>query len=188
MAYSRRRRDRDSRRRRVPWAGWGKISPKGYQRTVMKRDCGKKCFLGPDKSFPICAADTCDVNDKGLWAAYIRAREWGKKPSSYKGKARPTHRRYVYTRVARDAKRMLEDRGYYVGKGGSSCGTKKSKKSKKGGMSCGTKKKESKKGGMRKCPRGYTHKLEGQKRRWEDGVDRIVRHGRYTRKCYRKRR
>jgi hypothetical protein len=80
---------------------------------------------------------------------------------------------------------MLEDRGYYVGKGGSSCGTKKSKK---GGMSCGTKKKESKKGGMRKCPRGYTHKLEGQKRRWEDGVDRIVRHGRYTRKCYRKRR
>ena len=176
MAYSRRRRDRDSRRRRVPWAGWGKISPKGHQRTVMKRDCGRKCFLGPDKSFPICAADTCDVNDKGLWAAYIRAREWGKKPSSYKGKARPTHRRYVYTRVARDAKRMLEDRGYYVGKGGSSCGTHK-KKSKK-----------SKKGGMRKCPRGYTHKLKGQKRRWEHGVDRIVRHGHYTRKCYRKRR
>jgi len=166
MAYSRRR--RDDRRRRVPWAGWGKISPKGYQRTVMKRDCGKKCFLGPDKSFPVCAADTCDVNDKGLWAAYIRAKEWGKKPSSYKGKARPRHRRSVYTRVARDAKRKLEDRGYYVGRGGK------------------TAKKGSKKGGSRRCPRGYTHKLVGQKRAWRAGVDRIVKHGHYTRKCYRK--
>ena len=43
--------------------------PKGYERTVMLRDCGRKCFLGPDKSFPICARGTCKVNDKGLYAS-----------------------------------------------------------------------------------------------------------------------
>ena len=81
------------KRRQVPWAGWAKIAPQGHARTVMKRNCGRKCFLGPDKSFPVCAKGTCKVNSKGAWAAYIRAREWGKKKSSYKGEARPRHRR-----------------------------------------------------------------------------------------------
>ena len=106
------------RRRRMPWAGWGRISPKGHQRTVMLRDCGRKCFLGPDKSFPICARGTCKVNDKGLYAAYVRAREWGNKRSSYKGKARPRHARRVYTSVASKAKRMLKSRGKFRGRGG----------------------------------------------------------------------
>lgn len=106
------------RRRRMPWAGWGRISPKGYERTVMLRDCGRKCFLGPDKSFPICARGTCKVNDKGLYAAYVRAREWGNKRSSYKGKARPRHPRRVYTSVANKAKRMLKSRGKFRGRGG----------------------------------------------------------------------
>ena len=106
------------RRRRMPWAGWGRISPKGYERTVMLRDCGRKCFLGPDKSFPICARGTCKVNDKGLYAAYVRAREWGNKRSSYKGKARPRHSRRVYTSVANKAKRMLKSRGKFRGRGG----------------------------------------------------------------------
>ena len=86
-----------STRKRVHWAGWSKIAPSTHQRTVMKRKCGKKCFLGPKKSFPVCAKNTCKISTKGLWAAYIRAKEWGKKKSSYKGKEttytqRPTRR------------------------------------------------------------------------------------------------
>ena len=112
MAYSRRHRTRKS----VPWAGWGKESPKGRQRTRMLRDCGRKCFLGPKKSFPICTKNTCRVNPKGLYSAYIRAREWGKKPSSYHGEARPTMHQRTYERIARTAKKMLDRRGYRVGK------------------------------------------------------------------------
>ena len=112
MAKTRRGGSRGRRtRRRMPWAGWGRIAPQGHARTVMLRDCGKGCFLGPKKSFPICAKGTCTVNDKGLYAAYVRARQWGKKRSSYKGKARPRHTRRVYTRVANKARRMLKARG-----------------------------------------------------------------------------
>jgi len=99
------------RRKSMPWSGWAKISPKGRARTVMKRKCGKKCFLGPKKSFPICAKGTCKVNKKGLYAAYVRARQWGKKRSSYKGRSRPTMRQSTYKRVARKAKSMLKRRG-----------------------------------------------------------------------------
>ena len=115
MSYSRRRSDRRTRRRsrkQVPWAGWGKEAPKGHQRTVMLRDCGRKCFLGPEKSFPICKRHTCKVSDKGLYAAFVRAREWGKKRSSYKGKAKPTMKQWRYKEIADKAKRMLTRRGY----------------------------------------------------------------------------
>jgi hypothetical protein len=95
-------------RKKVPWAGWSKISPKGRARTVMKKRCGKKCFLGPKKSFPVCAKGTCKVNKKGVWAAYIRASEWGNKASSYKGRSRPRHPRRTYKRIARTAKKMLK--------------------------------------------------------------------------------
>ena len=111
-ARSRRRRTR----RAVPWAGWGKLAPQGHARTVMLRECGQKCFLGPNKSFPICAKGTCKVNDKGLYAAYVRARQWGKPRRTYKGKSRPSHRRTVYSRAANKAKDMLRKRGYKVGK------------------------------------------------------------------------
>ena len=119
----RRKRSRVQIRGEVPWAGWGKISPKGRQRTRMLKKCGSKCFLGKrgSKSFPICAVYgnkiSCSPNDKGLWAAYIRAREWGKPRRTYKGKARPRHRRRVYTQVARKAKNMLRRRGQYGGGG-----------------------------------------------------------------------
>ena len=99
------------RRKSMPWSGWAKISPKGRARTVMKRKCGKKCFLGPKKSFPICAKGTCKVNKKGLYAAYVRARQWGKKRYSYKGRSRPTMRQSTYKSVARKAKSMLKRRG-----------------------------------------------------------------------------
>ncbi len=105
-----------STRKSVHWAGWSKIAPSTHQRTVMKRKCGKKCFLGPKKSFPVCAKNTCKISTKGLWAAYIRAKEWGKKKSSYKGKTRPTKRRSVYTKVAKKAQKQLTRRGQHVGK------------------------------------------------------------------------
>ena len=95
-------------RKKVPWAGWSKISPKGRARTVMKKRCGKNCFLGPHKSFPVCAKGTCKVNKKGVWAAYIRASEWGNKASSYKWRSRPRHPRRTYKRIARTAKKMLK--------------------------------------------------------------------------------
>lgn len=114
MSPSKTRRNRKSNA--IPWAGWAKLAPKGKQRKTMKKKCGKKCFLGPEESFPICKKNTCKIIDQGLWAAYIRAKEWGKPKSSYKGKAKPRHSRSVYTRAARNAKKMLEKRGYKVGK------------------------------------------------------------------------
>ena len=56
--------------------GWAKMHPGTHQRTVMMKKCGKKCFLGPNKTFPICAKNTCKINKKGIHAAYNRAREY----------------------------------------------------------------------------------------------------------------
>jgi len=64
---------------KLPWKGWAKISPNRYERIKMLKNCGNKCFLGPDISFPICKKNTCTVDKKGLWAAYIRANEWNSK-------------------------------------------------------------------------------------------------------------
>ena len=148
VSYTRRSNSRNSRnsrktRKSVPWSGWGKLSPNGSQRTRMYKKCGKKCFLGTktkgDKKhpdFPICAKNTCKVNKKGLWAAYIRAKQWGKSRKSYKSKgkmvtmrskngktkrvrfkaSRPSQKRSYYTRIVRKAKRMLQSRGVNVGK------------------------------------------------------------------------
>ena len=106
-----RRRRRRGGRRRMPWAGWGRLAPGTHARTVMLRKCGRKCFLGPGKSFPVCAKGTCKVNDKGLYAAYVRARQWGKSKKKYKGKSRPRHSQKVYRSVARKARRRLAKRG-----------------------------------------------------------------------------
>jgi hypothetical protein len=56
--------------------GWSKLQPGTHQRTKMMKKCGKKCFLGPKKSFPVCAKNTCKVNQSGLMAAYMRAKEY----------------------------------------------------------------------------------------------------------------
>jgi len=107
------------------WAGWGKLAPQGAARTRMYKKCGKKCFLGtktignkqhPD--FPICTTGTCKVNKKGVWAAYIRAKEWGKPKKSYTSKrSRPAHKQSYYAKIARRAKRMLETAGENVAVG-----------------------------------------------------------------------
>ena len=98
---------RKKTRRKVPWAGWSRLSPSAKQRTVMNRKCGKKCFLGPNKSFPVCKKGTCKVNKKGAWAAFVRAKEWGKKRKTYKGRSRPSHSRRDYSSVVRKAKRII---------------------------------------------------------------------------------
>ena len=109
-------------RKQVPWAGWSKVAPKGKERTKMYKKCGQKCFLGTktpgDKqhpNFPICAKNTCKVSSKGLYAAYVRAKQWGKPRKTYKGKSKPRMKQKYYTRVASKAKKMLKDRGYHVG-------------------------------------------------------------------------
>lgn len=96
----------------LPWSGWSSEKPGRHQRTVMRRECGKKCFLGPGTSFPICKKNTCKVSDKGIYAAYVRAREWKNKPSSYLGSSGPKYSRSTYSRIATRAKRLLKRRGY----------------------------------------------------------------------------
>ena len=75
--------------------GWSKAQPSSEERTVMLKKCGKKCFLGPKKSFPICSKNTCKINIQGLHAAYARAREYesitktaGKNSKKYRDVAR----------------------------------------------------------------------------------------------------
>jgi len=75
-------------RKKVPWTGWNKLAPSAKQRTAMKHTCGKKCFLGPNKSFPICAKRTCKIHPKGVYAVYIRARAYRNKHPKYKRIAR----------------------------------------------------------------------------------------------------
>ena len=66
------------------WKGWHKQSPGVHERTLMLRKCGKKCFLGKNKSFPICKKNTCKISGKGIYSAYIRARQYSSKNSNYK--------------------------------------------------------------------------------------------------------
>jgi hypothetical protein len=119
--YSKRSISKRSTHKNVPWKGWSKIKPNHRQRNIMYKKCGKKCFLGTKRAnknipnFPVCKKNTCKVSSKGLWAAYIRAKQWGKSRKSYKTSC-PTRKRSVYTMVARRAKRMLEKRGFHVNK------------------------------------------------------------------------
>jgi len=62
--------------RGIATRGWKNQQPSTHQRTLMLKRCGKKCFLGPDKSFPICKKNTCKISSQGVYSAYIRAREW----------------------------------------------------------------------------------------------------------------
>ena len=97
---------------------WSRRAPKTVgDREAVFNKCGRRCFLGPSKTFPICArlgsgsgsgSGTCKIDRRGVQAAYSRAREWAaitarKKRSSIK--AARSHRRY--TAVARRAKAIL---------------------------------------------------------------------------------
>lgn len=91
-------------RKRVPWSGWSSQKPSARQKTTMKLKCGKTCFLGPRKSFPICKKNTCKISDKGLYSAYTRSREWISRS--------PKHLKSSYYKVASTAKKMLKRLGY----------------------------------------------------------------------------
>jgi len=56
--------------------GWKKQVPGYRERTVMLKRCGRKCFLGPGKSYPICTKNTCKVNPKGVYSAFICSRQF----------------------------------------------------------------------------------------------------------------
>lgn len=73
--------------------GWKNQKPGYHQRTVMLKRCGRKCFLGPGKSYPICTKNTCKVNPKGVYSAFIRSRQF--------------HR----TNISRRANKMLKNMG-----------------------------------------------------------------------------
>ena len=64
--------------------GWKNQKPGYHQRTVMLKRCGRKCFLGPKKSYPICSKNTCKVNPKGVYSAYIRSRQFHRENISRK--------------------------------------------------------------------------------------------------------
>lgn len=87
---------RNKRRSRIFKKGWSRQQPNTHQRTIMLEKCGKKCFLGPNKSFPICTKNTCKINKKGVQAAYIRAREF----MTIKGTRK-------YKKIAEKAQHML---------------------------------------------------------------------------------
>jgi hypothetical protein len=70
-------------KKRVPWRGWSKEGPNDAQKTVMWHKCGKKCFLGPNASFPICKKNTCKRSVRGIYAAYVRARQYRTKSTKY---------------------------------------------------------------------------------------------------------
>jgi hypothetical protein len=61
----------------------------------MLKKCGQKCFLGPHKSFPICAKNTCKINSKGVYAAYIRARQYSSKGQKYRNIAKKANKKLI---------------------------------------------------------------------------------------------
>jgi hypothetical protein len=64
-------------------ARWSNQKPSRHERTLMLKRCGKKCFLGSKKSFPICKKHTCTISKQGLLAAYKRSRQFRSKGSKY---------------------------------------------------------------------------------------------------------
>ena len=75
---------------------WRNQKPSYHQRTVMLKKCGKKCFLGLKKSFPICKKNTCKVSKQGLMAAYKRAKQ-------YTSISRKRGKSNKYSRIAKKA-------------------------------------------------------------------------------------
>lgn len=57
--------------------GWKHRKPTLHQRTLQLKRCKhNQCFLGPEKSYPICNPGTCTRNKKGVHSAYMRARQY----------------------------------------------------------------------------------------------------------------
>jgi hypothetical protein len=78
------------------YKSWRRNNPTTHQRTLQMKRCGKKCFLGSKKSFPICNAGSCKRSKGGIMSAYVRAREIEK------------HRAPYYYAIAKKAKTLLK--------------------------------------------------------------------------------
>ena len=81
--------------------GWKNEQPGYHQRTVMLQKCGNKCFLGSKKSFPICKKNTCTISTKGVYSAYIRARQYRTKGRKYRVISRKANRMLIHMGVKR---------------------------------------------------------------------------------------
>lgn len=92
---------------------WSRDAPKSVgDRSAVLSKCGHRCFLGPGKTFPICArlgsgSGTCKVDRRGVAAAYSRAREWASITARKKRSAAGARAHRRYTAVARRAKAIL---------------------------------------------------------------------------------
>ena len=84
---------------------WRRNQPTTHERSLQMKKCGKKCFLGSKKSFPICNAGTCEPNKGGIMAAYVRAREMTRRARENTIKK---HRASYYYSVAKKAKTLLK--------------------------------------------------------------------------------
>jgi len=87
---------------------WTSNAPNGIERRIMLEDCGKKCFLGPGTSFPICTRKTCDINERGVQSAYNRAREWASITSRKKRTSKNAKLYRRYNDIANRAKKILK--------------------------------------------------------------------------------
>ena len=86
------------------YKSWRRNQPTRHQRTLQMKRCGKKCFLGSKKSFPICNAGTCKPSKGGIMSAYIRAREMTRRA---RDRTIQKHRAPYYYSVAKKAKNLL---------------------------------------------------------------------------------
>lgn len=80
------KKSKKSKKLNKSWKNWSQLSPNKSQRKIMNKKCGKKCFLGPNLSFPICRKYTCKVDKRGVLAAFIRAQYWNKTKKNKKYK------------------------------------------------------------------------------------------------------
>lgn len=97
---------------------WSRVAPRSVgERSAVLSKCGRKCFLGPGKTFPICArlgsgsgsgSGSCKIDRRGVAAAYSRAREWAAITARKKKRTASGARAYRrYTAVARRARSIL---------------------------------------------------------------------------------
>jgi hypothetical protein len=92
---------------------WSRVAPKTISdRSAVLSKCGRKCFLGSGKTFPICArlgsgSGSCKIDRRGVAAAYSRAREWAAITSRKKRTAAGARAYRRYTAVARRARSVL---------------------------------------------------------------------------------
>jgi len=75
--------------------GWKSEKPGYHQKTIMLKKCGKKCFLGSQKSFPICKKNTCKISSKGVYSAYIRSRQYRSRGRKYRVVSKKANRMLI---------------------------------------------------------------------------------------------